>query len=106
MFDHYLVHGNLNGYEEPELQLGQNGRINILGNDGLSYRRISELAKVRLSIRESIELKEECCSICLETFEENMDVRKMPKCGHVFHQLCIDAWLRRKDECPNCKEST
>jgi len=32
------------------------------------------------------------CPVCTEDFVESEDVR-MPPCGHIYHQLCIDPWL-------------
>lgn len=32
------------------------------------------------------------CSICLEVFVENEEIRVLP-CNHKFHPVCIDPWL-------------
>ena len=46
---------------------------------------------------------EDTCSICLEVPEEDDDVRSL-KCGHCFHQACIDPWLTsQRGACPLCK---
>lgn len=38
------------------------------------------------------------CTICLE------DVRSVPlECSHVFHDKCINKWLKDNDTCPNCR---
>ena len=26
-------------------------------------------------------------------------------CGHIFHEKCLDKWLRTKTQCPYCRES-
>jgi hypothetical protein len=45
----------------------------------------------------------DCCSVCLDDFEENNLVRSLP-CRHVFHSQCIDPWfLNHKRLCPVCK---
>lgn len=44
-----------------------------------------------------------CCSICLCEIEPE-EGRWLP-CAHVFHETCIDLWLRVKNECPLCKVS-
>ena len=46
-----------------------------------------------------------CCSICLAEFEEREVLRMLPDCKHVFHRACVDAWLRLKPTCPNCRAS-
>jgi hypothetical protein len=51
------------------------------------------------------DLHNDACAICLDDFEEDMDVRLLP-CRHGFHPPCIDPWLSdRSDECPICKRS-
>mmetsp|Transcript_17494 Transcript_17494/g.17429 ORF Transcript_17494/g.17429 Transcript_17494/m.17429 type:complete len:157 (-) Transcript_17494:30-500(-) len=42
------------------------------------------------------------CTVCLEDFRAREKVRIMP-CGHRFHLQCIDVWLMRQSNCPNCK---
>ena len=39
------------------------------------------------------------CSICLE---KNNKSRTL-KCGHSFHDSCIDTWLSNHDTCPCCR---
>ncbi|XP_004513494.1 RING-H2 finger protein ATL1-like [Cicer arietinum] len=43
------------------------------------------------------------CSVCLSVYEEGEDVRKLPKCKHCFHALCIDMWLYSHFDCPICR---
>ncbi|CAL0313197.1 unnamed protein product [Lupinus luteus] len=43
------------------------------------------------------------CSVCISEFEDDESVRVLPKCGHVFHILCIDAWLKSHSTCPLCR---
>ncbi|KAK2449596.1 RING-type E3 ubiquitin transferase [Trifolium repens] len=43
------------------------------------------------------------CSVCLMVYEEGEDVRKLPKCKHCFHALCIDMWLYSHFDCPICR---
>ncbi|KAK4782235.1 hypothetical protein SAY86_016337 [Trapa natans] len=44
----------------------------------------------------------ECC-ICLTKYREKEEVRQLP-CSHMFHQKCVDQWLRIISCCPLCKQ--
>ncbi|RYR20350.1 hypothetical protein Ahy_B03g065457 isoform B [Arachis hypogaea] len=43
------------------------------------------------------------CPVCLSAFEEGEEVRKLPRCKHSFHALCIDMWLYSHFDCPICR---
>lgn len=41
------------------------------------------------------------CAVCLNEFEENDMLRRLP-CNHSFHSACVDKWLKRNKNCPLC----
>ncbi|XP_010694616.2 E3 ubiquitin-protein ligase ATL6 [Beta vulgaris subsp. vulgaris] len=43
------------------------------------------------------------CAVCLTEFEDEDTLRLIPKCDHVFHPDCIDAWLIGHTTCPVCR---
>ncbi|KAH7567706.1 hypothetical protein JRO89_XS07G0126800 [Xanthoceras sorbifolium] len=43
------------------------------------------------------------CAVCLNEFEDEETLRLIPKCSHVFHPDCIDAWLASHTTCPVCR---
>ncbi|OIT30678.1 ring-h2 finger protein atl16 [Nicotiana attenuata] len=45
------------------------------------------------------------CVVCLNDFQDNEKLRKIPNCGHVFHIDCIDVWLQNNANCPLCRTS-
>ena len=47
---------------------------------------------------------EQKCHICNELYKENDICRKNIKCGHYFHQSCIDTWYANNNKCPICDQ--
>ncbi|KAM0934515.1 putative transcription factor C2H2 family [Dioscorea sansibarensis] len=43
------------------------------------------------------------CSVCLTEFSDGEILRRLPHCGHAFHVLCIDKWLKLHANCPVCR---
>ncbi|XP_004504827.1 putative RING-H2 finger protein ATL53 [Cicer arietinum] len=43
------------------------------------------------------------CSVCLSEFQDDEDLRLLPKCNHAFHLPCIDTWLSSHTNCPMCR---
>ncbi|XP_068634880.1 E3 ubiquitin-protein ligase Os04g0590900-like [Aristolochia californica] len=43
------------------------------------------------------------CSVCLSEFQEDENLRLLPKCSHAFHVPCIDTWLKSHSNCPLCR---
>lgn len=43
------------------------------------------------------------CAVCISEFEDSETLRLLPRCDHVFHPQCIDAWLASHSTCPVCR---
>jgi hypothetical protein len=43
------------------------------------------------------------CSICIEQVTDKELVKRLPKCGHMYHAKCIDTWLDKNNICPVCR---
>jgi hypothetical protein len=44
------------------------------------------------------------CTICLDECPgPNGRARVVAKCRHRFHAECLETWLKRRDQCPNCR---
>ncbi|MCO5611377.1 hypothetical protein L7F22_065630 [Adiantum nelumboides] len=46
------------------------------------------------------------CSVCLQEFHKDQEVRLLPFCRHLFHRGCLDRWLEQEQlTCPVCRSS-
>ncbi|XP_010455543.1 PREDICTED: E3 ubiquitin-protein ligase RHA1B-like [Camelina sativa] len=56
-------------------------------------------------ISDLLTVPDDCCTVCLADFKSDDKVRKLPKCGHVFHHRCLDRWVVDccKMTCPICR---
>ena len=43
------------------------------------------------------------CSICLGNLNSNKKMLVRTKCNHVYHMICLENWLSRKESCPMCR---
>lgn len=51
------------------------------------------------------EFRVNVCAVCLGEVEEGEEIREL-RCSHVFHQLCLERWIRFKHTtCPLCHGS-
>lgn len=44
------------------------------------------------------------CTICQEEYSDEIEVICLP-CTHLFHEKCINGWLNKSVECPNCRSN-
>lgn len=43
------------------------------------------------------------CSICLANFDETEQIIMLPECKHIYHEGCLDQWLKINSVCPYCR---
>ncbi|CAL1527288.1 unnamed protein product [Lymnaea stagnalis] len=63
--------------------------------------KIENLEKVRIDkthVENTLQ-----CSICMDDFELDVEVRKLP-CDHMYHSECIIKWLEMHGTCPVCRK--
>ena len=66
---------------------------------------IKRIAREQLQpIIDRINFKSETCTICLDGYSWRQRVRTL-KCGHIFHENCINTWLNQKRTCPLCRDN-
>jgi len=44
----------------------------------------------------------EICIICIDNYEDENIITTL-SCNHSFHTECLKEWLKKKKECPYCK---
>ncbi|CAE8602268.1 unnamed protein product, partial [Polarella glacialis] len=42
------------------------------------------------------------CSVCLDELVIGETALRVP-CGHLYHEDCIQGWLKKSNECPVCR---
>lgn len=47
---------------------------------------------------------QENCFICFDTYKCG-ELKRDLKCKHFFHKKCIDKWLKKKAQCPICRDN-
>eukprot|EP00347_Sterkiella_histriomuscorum_P021150 403335063 len=48
------------------------------------------------------EFGENTCCICFDDYETEKIIRKINRCGHIFHQVCLENWIGNKIREPKC----
>ena len=44
------------------------------------------------------------CAVCMDDVEVGQTQRVL-RCGHAYHQPCVDQWLLKKRVCPLCVQA-
>ncbi|CAN8274760.1 unnamed protein product [Cochlearia groenlandica] len=71
-------------------------------SNGLSPICLKKLPKFKFSDSDEDQINK-CCVICIDEFGQGQSCRRLPPCGHVFHQKCVDSWLIEVATCPICR---
>lgn len=64
---------------------------------------VEKCTKLEFSSRFNGEDLPRTCPICIDAFDADSPIRETG-CGHVFHEECLQDWLRRARTCPLCRE--
>ncbi|KAK2168964.1 hypothetical protein LSH36_13g24012 [Paralvinella palmiformis] len=57
-----------------------------------------------IKVTQSFIDSESACPICLCKFELEEELKQLP-CAHLFHSLCIQAWVQKAGTCPVCRHN-
>lgn len=68
------------------------------------------MEEVQFDIEEYTELfelfgQELFCPVCQEHAEQGDRILEINECHHMFHEPCLEPWLREKGTCPLCRVS-
>lgn len=65
----------------------------------------SRMPTIRIDANCSCKQAENDCSVCLTQFEPESEINCL-SCGHVFHKVCLEKWLKYWNvTCPLCRTS-
>lgn len=85
----------LNMQREQSPQRGFTGFITESNfNEYIVKRRYAEI---------KTKTKSDTCSICIDEFQLEDEIRQIFVCRHIFHDQCIREWIKKSPNCPNCK---
>jgi hypothetical protein len=90
-----------NNYVDIRASKGLIGRKHIKKDKG-KLNIFDQIVKKHINKNYKFSFAQNNCSICLEKFLEEDNIRYLP-CLHLFHGNCISEWLKRKKDCPICK---
>ena len=107
--DHILSH-QLENYSEINRNLKNSENNFYLDNENslnnLIVNHTSKEEKNPVSYKltniNNLSSDNKACIICFKNFELNDMVTCLP-CIHIFHQLCIENWIKIAEKCPICK---
>ncbi|XP_054782591.1 RING-H2 finger protein ATL51-like [Prosopis cineraria] len=111
--DHSSPNHMVDGGDEFSFDADQSSPYHAIDDgDGFNFDELMEEPLMRPNSMRSLKelkldekTKEEQCSVCLESFEDNDDVLVTP-CNHIYHRKCIVHWFLVSSMCPLCRRFT
>ena len=98
-----------NNYQNLErLVSGMSGSdIDIDNKIGLSSNEIGMIKKrfYTQSFMNHLSGQQDSCAVCVEHFKERDEILNLPKCNHLYHPKCVQAWLVKSPLCPLCRSN-
>lgn len=69
--------------------------------EGASQESIAAVPLVAFTKDDLMDETDATCAVCLCGYDSEELLRQLP-CGHKFHRLCADKWLKLNKKCPLC----
>ncbi|XP_010423335.1 PREDICTED: putative RING-H2 finger protein ATL71 [Camelina sativa] len=82
--------------------------VEVLGLNDEVIKSFPKLAYEEACVSYSLQRESStttCCSICLADYKKTDMIRVLPDCNHLFHDKCVDPWLKLHPTCPVCRTS-
>ncbi|XP_010491212.1 PREDICTED: putative RING-H2 finger protein ATL71 [Camelina sativa] len=82
--------------------------VEVLGLNDEVIKSFPKLAYEEACVSYSLQRESSsttCCSICLAEYKKKDMIRVLPDCNHLFHDKCVDPWLKLHPTCPVCRTS-
>ncbi|XP_054804231.1 E3 ubiquitin-protein ligase ATL6-like [Prosopis cineraria] len=100
-FSVYLRHCS-----DEEAATGQAGECSCSCSEGIDRKVLDTFPILVYSTIKDLKIGKGAleCAVCLNEFKDYETLRLLPKCNHVFHPSCIEAWLSSHVTCPVCRE--
>lgn len=91
-------------YTMAALQLAGRQLQDAFDRDGLEARDHGpvDMTPYRRPITDLERAREDSCAICTDCFSRHEEISALP-CGHMFHEVCAESWIRRAASCPLCR---
>ncbi len=103
-----LIDFNLKEFVENYLQERQDNIKQIASE--LNFNNCKEIEQfigksAKVKKEDPLIIQKEQCFVCFEPYLEGEHKRELPHCKHFFHKKCIDKWLKKKAQCPICRDN-
>jgi hypothetical protein len=97
LFGPGAAQGFANANMTPQAQTRREGEP--IATSKSTYR---SLPRVKVTAYDIEKNESNECSICLDELVLGQPALRIP-CGHLFHEDCIEDWLKKSNECPVCR---
>lgn len=89
-------------FSQQNLLVFHDQDLNANNSEGLNFHELNRLKQWKFN-QDERENRNKTCSICLNDFENNENLIRLPECDHLFHNECIIDWLKGHIICPYCR---
>lgn len=83
------------------INLDDFGELEDVPRQGHDQSTVEKYTKMRPRKRLECSFDQPQCTICLEDFSPNTEVRQL-NCQHMYHHDCLMGWMKHNKTCPLC----